>query len=499
MIIGRGFGILLHITSLPGKYPVGDMGPEAYRFVDLLSDIGASYWQVLPLNPTSLETANSPYSSVSAFAGNPLLISPEKLVDEGLIKASEVRGIENKCLRKVCYSDAYKLKEHILAKAFENINKEGNLHHLPGFDNFIEENRYWLEDYALFMTIKKIMEKPWYEWPERLRRHDITALSEIRERHSDIVQYYYFEQYVFERQWSHLKRYANRKGINIFGDIPIYVSLDSADVWGHQDIFKLRKDGRPEYVSGVPPDYFSPTGQLWGTPVYNWENLRDTGFKWWIERLRRTCKLYDLVRIDHFRGLIAYWEVPGDAETAINGKWVKVPYEEFFKTITKYFPVLPFVAEDLGVITPDVREVMREYGLPGMKVLVFAWSDPGNPYLPHNHGENYVVYTSTHDTNTVKGWFIEEATEEQRKFIASYTGVDVNHNNISRVFIRLALMSVSRLAIIPVQDILGLGSEARMNRPGTTIGNWEWRMMPSELESPLFYEIGGLAELYGRK
>ncbi len=498
MIAGRGFGILLHVTSLPGKYSVGDLGPEAYRFIDLLAEIGASYWQVLPLNPTSLETANSPYSSVSAFAGNPLLINPDMFAEERPLKDIPGTSKANKCKRKVCYREAYREKEYFLNIAYREAVKEG-LSKLSGYEDFVDENKYWLDDYALFMTLKKLTGKPWYKWPDELRRRDMKALFEVRERHRTLIEYYYFEQYVFERQWKHLKDYANKKGINILGDIPIYVSLDSADVWSNQELFKLRGNGRPAYVSGVPPDYFSPTGQLWGTPVYDWEKLRCTGFKWWVERLRRMNDLYDLIRIDHFRGLIAYWEVPGDAETAVNGKWVEVPYEDFFKTITKFFPTLPFVAEDLGVITPDVREVMRKYGLPGMKVLVFAWSDPGNPYLPHNHEENYIVYTSTHDTNTVKGWYIEEATEEQKKFLESYTGLAINSENVSQVFARLALMSVSKLAIIPAQDILGLGSEARMNKPGTIEGNWEWRMLPSELENPKFYELGELAELYGRK
>ena len=498
MIAGRGFGVLLHVTALPGKYSVGDLGPEAYRFIDLIAEIGASYWQVLPLNPTSLETANSPYSSVSAFAGNPLLINPDMLAEERLLKDIPATSKTNKCQRKVCYREAYREKEYFLNMAYREALKEG-LSKLPGYEDFVDENKYWLDDYALFMTLKKLTGKPWYKWPDELRRRDMKALFEVRERHRTLIEYYYFEQYVFERQWKHLKDYANKKGINILGDIPIYVSLDSADVWSNREIFKLRGDGRPAYVSGVPPDYFSPMGQLWGTPVYDWEKLRCTGFKWWVERLRRMNDLYDLIRIDHFRGLIAYWEVPGDAETAVNGKWVEVPYEDFFKTITRFFPTLPFVAEDLGVITPDVREVMRKYRLPGMKVLVFAWSDPGNPYLPHNHEENYIVYTSTHDTNTVKGWYIEEATEKQKKFLESYTGLAINSENVSQVFIRLALMSVSKLAIIPAQDILGLGSAARMNKPGTIEGNWEWRMLPSELENPKFYELGELAELYGRK
>ncbi len=499
MLISRAYGVLLHITSLPSDYGVGDLGSWAYRFAGLLCRAGASYWQILPLTPTSLEKGNSPYSSSSTFAGNPLLISPDLLVEEGLLKQDDVSRYRVESRSRADYSYAYRVKEELLVKAYEEFKKR-HRDFVDEYERFIEENSYWIEDYALFMVLKKVFGgKLWIEWPREYRDRDPHTLQKARKEFRDKIDFEIFKQFVFYKQWFKLKRYCNSLGIRVIGDIPYYVDLDSADVWTHPELFKLDKEKKPLFVGGVPPDYFSPTGQLWGNPVYDWKKHEETGFEWWIKRLEHALRVYDIVRIDHFRGLIAYWEIPAGSPTAATGKWVEVPYEKFFRVLTRRFPTMPFIAEDLGFITPDVREVIHRYSFPGMKVLVFAFDgSPDNPYLPHNHDKNFVVYTSTHDTNTVRGWFEEEASEYQKKFLFRYLGRELKPDEVSWEFIRLALSSVCRLAVIPLQDILNLGSKARMNRPGTAFGNWEWRVLPQQLNKEIFDKLRELAEIYGR-
>lgn len=498
MLYGRAYGVFAPVASLPSPYGVGDFGPGAYQFIDFLEGAGASYWQVLPLVPTSEAYGNSPYASDSSFALNPLLVSPDLLVLEGLVPKHVADQYVVPATGRIAYGRAYKAKEAILQVAYKHFNSRRREYQYY-LEEFVAKNSYWLRDYALFRVLKKLHGSPWTRWPKELRLRDPKALSRVEEEYKSHVDFIVFEQFILQRQWGKLKKEANKNNISIVGDIPYYVVHDSSDVWAHQELFKLDEKGEPLYVGGVPPDYFSPTGQLWGTPVYDWEKHREQRFQWWINRLRRSLELYDLVRLDHFRGFVAYWEVPAGSPTAIPGKWVKTPYEDFFRVLVSAFPSMPFIAEDLGFITPDVREVMARYGLPSMRVLVFAFNgSPTNEHLPHNIGENTAIYTSTHDTNTVKGWFLEEASPKQRKYVSKYVGYRVDESNVCEVFTRLALSSRARLAMIPVQDILCLGSEGRINRPGTARGNWKWRLLPGQLDKRYSAWIYGLARMYAR-
>lgn len=492
----RASGILIHITSLPSKFGIGDLGEWAYKFSNLLSEIKQSYWHILPLNPTSLDYGNSPYFSNSGFAGNPLLISPELLMNEKFLSNSiELINLPSKY---VDYKAVSKFKEVIIEKAYKSFNQKFNDYKIE-FEEFCDENSKWLDDYALYKALRRVFNSPWYLWPNHLRDREKSALNEKRETLKDFINFEKFTQFLFFKQWFSLKEYCNKKGLMIIGDIPFYVSYDSVDVWINSEIFKLDENKRPLFVSGVPPDYFSAKGQLWGTPVYNWEQLKRMDFEWWIDRIKHNLKLFDLLRLDHFRGFLAYWEVPADSDTAINGEWIKTPSEEFFNTLIKHFPNLPFIAEDLGVITPDVIEVRDRFGILGMRVLLFAFNgSPNNPHLPHNHLKNSVVLTGTHDTNTVKGWFLEEATQEAKNMLFKYTGKVLSEENVSWEFIRLAMISVANLSIIPMQDILSLGSEARMNKPSSTSHNWEWRVTTEQLMSNELQRFKELTEIFGR-
>ncbi|BEP17237.1 4-alpha-glucanotransferase [Pyrofollis japonicus] len=498
MLIGRAYGVLLHVTSLPSPYGVGDFGPEAYRFVDFLVEAGSGYWQVLPLVPTSEAYGNSPYASDSSFALNPLLVSPDLLVEEGLLPKAFPEQIRLPPHTRADYPKAYGVKEKALRKAYESFLEKRD-EYRRCLEEFVARNEYWLRDYALFVALREKYGSPWTRWPRELRERRPSALREAEKELAGIVDYVVFQQFVAEKQWMRLKAYAGQRGVKIIGDIPYYVMHDSADVWANQELFKLDEKGEPLYVSGVPPDYFSKTGQLWGTPVYNWEKHREQGFKWWLSRIGRSLELYDLVRLDHFRGFLAYWEVLAGSKTAAKGRWVRTPYEDFFRAVVSRYPTLPFIAEDLGFITPDVREVMRRLGLPGMRVLVFAFGgSPFNEHLPHNYEQNLAVYTSTHDTNTAKGWYTEEARPVNKLFLRRYAGVRVTRENVHRILIRMAMSSIAALAVIPVQDVLGLGKEARMNRPGTARGNWEWRLLPNQLKEEHAKWLRELASLYAR-
>ncbi|OPY65557.1 MAG: 4-alpha-glucanotransferase [Syntrophorhabdaceae bacterium PtaU1.Bin034] len=495
----RGSGVLLHITSLPSPYGIGDLGPWAYRFADFLSETRQSYWQVLPLSPTAPVYGNSPYSSISTFAGNTLLISPDILVEEDLISKKQLGSIPSLPEGRCDYNTARMYKENILGLAYEAFGKPGR--NRDRFIHFYEDNASWLDDYALFVAMKEKMGgKPWSEWPWELRDRVPEQMRAIRIERAVDIEREKFNQYLFFTQWSALKHYCNQRGIQMMGDIPIYVSYDSADVWSNPGIFKLDGEKRPVAVAGVPPDYFSVTGQLWGNPVYNWDALRQTGYGWWIDRMNHILKMYDVIRIDHFRGLVAFWEVPAHEKNAVNGRWVEVPTMDFFNQLFRRFFGLPIVAEDLGLITPDVREAIRQLGFPGMKVLLFAFGEdnPMHIYLPHTYERNYVVYTGTHDNNTVRGWFEHEARQEDRWRLFRYLGREVSSDEASWELIRLAMMSIADMAMVPLQDILGLGREAQMNRPSVAHGNWAWRFLPSQLNESVVQRLRSFTEAYGR-
>jgi 4-alpha-glucanotransferase len=495
----RGSGILLHVTSLPSSYGVGDLGPEAYRFTDFLAQAKQSYWQVLPLNPTNPAYGNSPYSSISAFAGNTLLISPDLLIEEGLLPREDLDPIPPFPEGRCDFSEVIPYKEKLLERAYQRFNQYGKRR--ESFEAFCSENSSWLEDFALFVVLKKHFgEKVWNQWPRELRDRDLNSLGAIKKESHNQIEKEKFWQYLFFKQWHSLRNACQEKGVHLFGDLAIYVSLDSADVWANPGLFKLDAEKRPAFVSGVPPDYFSETGQLWGNPVYRWNVLKKSNFQWWIERIAHNLKLFDVVRIDHFLGLVAYWEIPAGEKTAINGRWVKAPAKDFLNTLNKNFPHLPIVAEDLGVITPDVREVMNHFGLPGMKVLQFAFREdnPMHPFLPHTYEKNFLVYTGTHDNNTVRGWFEEEASTEDKRRLFRYLGREVPVEEIHWELIRLAMMSVAQSVILPMQDVLGLGREARMNRPSIAHGNWEWRLRPVQITASVSERLLEITEIFGR-
>ncbi len=495
----RGSGVLLHITSLPSPFGVGDLGPSAYRFADFLADTRQSYWQILPLNPTSPVYGNSPYSSTSTFAGNTLLISPQMLVTDGFISEEELepRPVfpEGRC----DYEGAAAYKERLLDAAYDGFLKSGR--DFDGFTQFCEDQASWLDTYTLFIAIKGRMEgRSFCDWPPELRDRVPEAMAAARAESASAMESEKFRQYLFFRQWTALKTFCNERGIQLIGDIPIYVSYDSADVWSNPGIFKLGPDKKPVSVGGVPPDYFSSTGQLWGNPVYNWDILRQTGYAWWIERLEHTLTLLDVVRVDHFRGLVKFWEVPASEKNAVNGWWADVPAGDFFGHLAKRFFDLPMIAEDLGIITPDVREVIKEWGFPGMKVLLFAFGEdnPMHIYLPHTYERNYVVYTGTHDNNTARGWFDNDARPDEKERLARYLGKEPRPEDVHWDLVRLAMASIADMAVFPFQDILGLGGEAQMNRPSVALGNWGWRFAPDALTDEIADRLRSLTITYGR-
>jgi 4-alpha-glucanotransferase len=495
----RGSGILLHLTSLPSAFGVGDLGPWAYRFADFLAEAGQGYWQCLPLNPTDTESGSSPYHSTSAFAGNPLLISPDLLVQEGLLSREDLEGTPEFPPERVDYLVATGWKERIFSRAFERFKAGGAPR---DYQDFCDRNRSWLDPFALFTALKAHHQgKAWYEWPEARRGAALTAPAEASGFVSIGVEKVKFLQYIFSKQWSNLKAYCEDRSIRIIGDMPIYVIHDSTDVCMHPEIFNLDADTRkPLTVAGVPPDYFSETGQLWGNPVYRWDVLKKQGYGWWIKRIEHNLKLFDMVRIDHFRGFVGYWEVPASEKNAVNGRWVEAPAMDFFSVLVEKFPDLPVIAEDLGTITPDVWEVMDHFGFPGMKVLLFAFGPdlPRNLYAPHNHVERAVVYTGTHDNNTTRGWFEREAPREDKRRLSLYLGREVTADHVHWEMIRLAMMSVARISILPLQDVLGLGEEARMNLPATNHRNWTWRLEARLLTPSVSRRLRELTEIYGR-
>lgn len=493
----RSCGVLLHPTSFPSRFGIGDLGQQAYNFIDFLQESYQQYWQVLPLGPTGY--GNSPYMCYSAMAGNPLLISPDKLLEQGLLSESDFASLPGFAVDKVNYEQVAPIKIDFLKKACENFKANATVKQQLKFEEFCSSKAYWLEDYALFMALKDANDGvSWNSWQPELMKREHAAINKAGQDLASEIYYYKFIQYEFFRQWSDLKTYANERGIHIIGDIPIYVAHDSADVWANRDIFCLDEEtGEAALMAGVPPDYFSATGQLWGNPVYNWEELQKTDFKWWIQRFEVMLDYVDIIRIDHFRGFEAYWAVPQGEETAMNGEWVEAPGDAFFDTLRRKLGFLPVLAEDLGIITPSVEALRDKYEFPGMKVLHFAFgSDPGNPFLPFNYPRNAVVYTGTHDNDTTVGWSYTLNDWERRNLLL-YLGC-ISNDGIHWDLIRLALTSVANQAIIPLQDILGLGGEARMNFPSKPEGNWEWRYWPEALTQELSEKLKTLTIMSGR-
>lgn len=495
MIEKRGSGMLLHISSLPSRYGIGDLGPAAYEFADFLVDSRQSYWQILPLNPTEPLHGNSPYHSDSAFAGNPILISPETLVRDGWLENDALQGLPSSLSGWVDYKSVASQREKLLRSIFEKGRQDQE------YDSFVRDNSLWLDDYALFSALKAHFNgTAWVKWPKELRDRDPEAIRKARENLSEEIRKASLLQYLFFRQWDLLRQYCNEKGIKIIGDMPIYVIHDSADVWSNPDFFNLDQDRRPLTVAGVPPDYFSETGQYWGNPVYNWEALKQTGYNWWIKRIRHNLNLYDFVRIDHFRGFLSYWAIPADEINAINGKWIKGPGMDFFNRVAEEFPAGPIIAEDLGFITQDVHELMHHFNFPGMKVLLFAFGEdmPENPYIPHNLEKDCILYTGTHDNNTSLGWFLQEADHAMKDRFFKYIGRDVPDEKVPKELIRLAMMSIADMVIFPIQDLLGLDGSHRMNTPGTSDGNWGWRLREGALDTSFADELRRMTEIYGR-
>ncbi|MDD1621426.1 MAG: 4-alpha-glucanotransferase [Methylococcaceae bacterium] len=483
----RRAGVLLHITSLPGRGECGDLGREAYNFINFLHDAGVSVWQTLPLGMPHGD--GSPYQCLSAHAGNPALISLDWLVEKGWLSSHE------RCAE--CDSSREAGKSCMLGKAFYGFKSQADAAELKDFQQFCQDKSSWLDDFALFIALRNVFaHRSWNHWPEALKQRDADALKEARHLLAEVLDGIKFEQYVFFRQWHELKAHAGKQGVLLFGDIPIFVSYDSADAWANRQVFKLNQAGEMEVVAGVPPDYFSESGQRWGNPHYDWDYLQKTGFQWWLDRLDSQYEMFDILRIDHFRGLEAAWEIPASEDTAINGKWVRAPGRELLQAIQKTFPALSLVAEDLGIITEEVEALRDDFDLPGMKILQFAFDgNNANPYLPMNYPHNCVVYTGTHDNDTTLGWF-EHLNDVEKQRIYDYLGW--SSMPMPNVLIYAAMASVANLAVIPMQDVLRLGSADRMNTPGTVEGNWGWRFDWSQLTGDKVDYLSHLIRMFDR-
>ncbi len=507
MSFPRASGILLHPTSLPGRFGIGDLGKEAYKFADFLASTGQRLWQVLPLGPTGY--GNSPYQCLSVFAGNPLLISPERLVEDKFLEPADLDNAPFFPKDRVDYDSVIEFKTPLLKKSFETFRTKATPGEREQFEVFCQQNAFWLETYSLFMALKEAHGfAAWNTWEEDIRRRQPKSLERWSNKLAHKIYCHKYQQYQFFKQWSEVKKYCNERGIRLIGDMPIFIALNSAEVWSHPEMFYLDDSGRPTVVAGVPPDYFSKTGQLWGNPLYRWGVMAKDGYAWWVERFRATRDLVDIIRLDHFRGFEKYWEILGTDTTAINGRWVPGPGVELFQAVQNVLGALHIIAEDLGMITPEVDALREQLGFPGMRVLQFNFgSDPkADAYRPHNYPRNCVVYTGTHDNNTTIGWFrgedvkdstqSKEEREREKQLALKYLGTDGHEINWD--FIRLALMSVADTAIIPMQDVLGLGSEARMNLPGITEGNWCWRFVPDTLTEEIKARLKELTAVYGR-
>ncbi|MBW4578060.1 MAG: 4-alpha-glucanotransferase [Tildeniella nuda ZEHNDER 1965/U140] len=502
MSFQRASGVLLHPTSLPSQFGIGDLGQSAYRFVDFLAKSGQTLWQVLPLGPTGYE--HSPYiMNFSTFAGNPLLIDLEQLVSDKLLDANELTPLLDVDLERVDFDKVIAHKTRFLKLAHDRFQKARSPEQGNQFVQFCQEQANWLDDFVLFMALLEANDgKSWHQWEPAIARREPDALKTQIEALQEKIQFHQFLQFKFFDQWQELRQYANAKNIKIVGDISIYVCHNSSDVWADPELFKLDPNTfEPAFIAGVPPDYFSATGQLWGNPVYNWEQAQKTNFAWWIKRFQVTLQYVDIVRVDHFRGFEAYWQVPADEETAINGEWIKAPGEQFFEALSQALGTLPILAEDLGIITPEVEALRDRFDFPGMRILMFAFGDDSNnAYLPHNYVKNTVVYPGTHDNDTTIGWW-QQANATEKQFLARYLGYDSPEaiSDISWLLIRTALASVADLAVIPLQDLLDLDGRSRMNDPSHNDGNWRWRYRSSDLlTQELSDRLLALTQLYSR-
>ncbi len=494
--MNRSAGILLHPTSLPSPYGIGDLGPSAHAYAEWLADAGITWWQVLPVHPPG--PSQSPYAATSTFAGSPWLISPDALYEDGLLEAGDIDGAPSFPAERVDFAAVLPWKSALLARAVECFATRASGGQHAAFDDFCERSHHWLPDYALYAAVKRAHNlTSWIEWPSELVRREPGALARWRTRLAATIRAEELQQFFFFRQWGALRTAAARRGVRLLGDLPIFVALDSADVWGHPELFRLDAERRPTVVAGVPPDYFSDTGQLWGNPLFDWERHAADGFRWWIERIRHACELADAVRLDHFRGFAAGWEVSADQDVAVNGRWAPGPGRALFDALRRELGGLPLIAEDLGEITPDVIELRTGLGLPGMAILQFGFSvQPRSSFIPYRHRPDLVVYTGTHDNNTTVGWYRDEATEGERELLRRYTGGDAGE--VHWDMIRLAMASVADLAVVPHQDVAGLGPEARMNTPGRGDGNWAFRLTGPMLDHHLRDRLADLVWTYGR-
>ncbi|KAA3616226.1 MAG: 4-alpha-glucanotransferase [Calditrichaeota bacterium] len=503
----RAGGILLHPTSLPGPYGIGDLGQSARSFVDFLDQSKLRLWQVLPVNPTGY--GNSPYQTLSAFAGNPMLISLDELITEGLLTEKDLSTDFQFTDRRIKFQDVIPFHNEKLRLAYKNFRNGSGRHLIPAFEDFCRDNEYWLQDYALFIALKEKHDlQLWTFWQPDLVKRDPVALEKYRHQLTEKIDAVRFNQFIFYKQWHALKDYANSMDIKLIGDIPIFLAHDSSDVWSNPHLFHLDENGWPTVVAGVPPDYFSETGQLWGNPLYRWDVIAEQNYEWWGRRFKAAFELVDIIRIDHFRGFESYWEVPANAETAINGRWVKGPGADIFKSIEAQLGKLPILAEDLGIITDEVRALRDEFGFPGFRILQFAFDDNDEAkfFLPHNHPKNCVVYTGTHDNDTSVGWFKNEnggystrsdaEVEQARHRACNY--FNSAGNEINWDFIRFAFSSVANTAIVPLQDILGLGSQGRMNWPGKPDENWEWRYCADDITPAIIEKLRNLSTTFDR-
>ncbi|HOI29576.1 MAG TPA: 4-alpha-glucanotransferase [Melioribacteraceae bacterium] len=484
MKIERSAGILLHPTSLPGRFGIGDLGPEAYSFVDFMKSAGQTLWQVFPLGPTGY--GDSPYQSFSAFAGNPLLISPELLYRDGLLEKSDIDHTPHFNSHKIDFGNLIDYKTEMLKKSFAKFLSIENKFD-EEFNQFSEKNNYWLDDFSLFMAAKEFHNGVvWSQWDNSIAFRKGDAVEKWKQKLSAEVKYFKFVQFIFDRQWRNLKEYVHNSGIKVIGDLPIFIAYDSADLWSNRDQFTVKEDGSLEFKAGVPPDYFSATGQLWGNPLYRWKVMEKDNFHWWQRRISKLLELVDIIRIDHFRGFDAYWEIPGDAETAIKGRWVKAPGEKLFSTIKNNLGELPIIAEDLGVITPSVEELRDKFQFPGIKILQFAFGENmEKKFLPHNHIPNCVIHTGSHDNETTRGFFESEKKKNSGVYEWAQRYLNYYGNDIVFELIKRSYSSVSNIVVIPMQDILNLGNEARMNVPSTLGGNWTWRFTWDQVDYSL--------------
>ena len=492
----RSAGVILHPTSLPSRFGIGDFGPAAAAYVEWLAGAGVRWWQILPLHPPG--PGESPYSAISTFAGNELLISPDLLVEDGLLEESDVAEVPSFPNEWVEFGDVAVFKLQLLRKAFRRFREIQPTGLVRQLAEFRDRSRAWLPDYATFRALRdNHAGQAWYDWPRPLAMRESDDLLNWMQEHQDDIDFVEFCQFFFFRQWRALHDLAGEMGVSIFGDVPIFVAGDSADVWAHPELFQLDEERRPKVVAGVPPDYFSDTGQLWGNPLYDWERMQADGYSWWVERLRHTLSMVDMVRLDHFRGFASYWEVSAEETTAINGRWCPGPGRPFFDVLAGALGELPLVAEDLGEITPDVVELRKELEMPGMAILHFGFNpEPRSSFIPYRHERDQVVYTGTHDNNTTLGWFLEDASEEEREFVRRYTAA--SGREVHWDLIRLAMASVADLAIVPHQDLAGLGSDCRMNTPAVGEGNWRFRITPPMLSEGILARLRGLIETYGR-